>query len=99
MHQGNDTFLDKKNQIELSLARTILTQLEKKAISFEKAQEIAGFINLYVDDIRNPSQLTSFLRDLSLQWNMFETVYQFYNIHEGDKKHLSNSGKQMGGGF
>lgn len=78
-------FETQKKEIELSLARTLLTKCNKEQITFKQMQEIAGYIRLYIDDIRSARQMVSFLKDLSSQWDIFKTLYEFYKLHQGEK--------------
>lgn len=87
--QSYDNLVDQKNEIELSLARTILTQLEKKTISFSQAQTMARFIVERIDDATTEDTLIRFLQTLAKQWEIFSTTYEFYKIHSNDEKHLN----------
>lgn len=103
---GQDkNFAEQKNEIEVSLARTILTQLDKKAVTFDQAQEMARFILSQIDTINNIDQMSSFLQNLSKKWPVFESTAGFYKLRaiearqtEGKIQELTSS-LQTGGGF
>lgn len=96
MDYSQKDFLNKKKEIELSLARTILTQVEKRAITFDKAREMARFIVDRLEGLTTPKKLADFLSDLSEKWNVFGTLYEFYKMRLEEEKELSNFIKHKG---
>lgn len=80
----NPDFVVQKKEIELSLARTILTQLESKAITYQQSQEIAKFIVLHINNTSNTQQLLAFLQSLALKWNFFQGIYDLYRLKAGE---------------
>lgn len=85
-HQLPDNFVSNKKEIELSLARTLLTQIEKKSFTFKKAQEIARFIVDKLDNLTTPKKLLDFLHGLSTRWVIFFTTYEFYKMRLAQEK-------------
>jgi len=67
-------FEDQKSEIELALARTVYTQLEKEEFDYEQAREVAGFILDNLDEVTNQQQLLLFLESLALKWSVFESL-------------------------
>ncbi len=79
VHMSN--FEAQKKEIELSLARTILTKIEKKIITFKEGQEIARFIVDRLDNVRGEEKFLVFLNDLAKQWDIFATTRDLYRIN------------------
>ena len=90
-------FSDQKKGIELSLARTILTQLEKKMFTFAKTQEISRFIVDKLDELTTPKKLLDFLHVLSSRWAIFTTIHAFYKMRLEEEKEMSKFNYQKGG--
>jgi len=91
-----ENFEEQKREIELSLARILLTQLQKKTITFEECQEIAKYILEGIPVVGNSEELLEFLKIISQQFSIFETTYGFYKCRiDDDKKLLAKRTKEM----
>lgn len=84
MNQQLQDFPALKNELELSLARTILTQLDTGAITHGQSQQISQYILARIDEAVDPQGILLFLQDLSQKWNMFETLFNFFKIKVAD---------------
>lgn len=85
MDQNVNSFDSEIKEIELSLSRVILTQLEKGTITYDQSREIARYILSQIDDIKNSSQLLVFLQSLYQKWNFFESTYGLYKLRMNDE--------------
>ncbi len=85
MNVSLPSYGEQKNEIELSLARTILTQLEQQKISYEESQDIARFILAGVDNAPDHQSLLSFLQTLVAKWPVFESTYGLYRLKVKDE--------------
>lgn len=88
-------FVRAKNEIELSLARTLVTKIEKKIITFDKGQEIARFIVDKLDSLKTPKKLSHFLQELSDQWDIFSTTHAFYKLRLDQDHKLKSASNQL----
>ena len=91
--QLDESFAKQKKDIELSLARTMLTFIEKGTYTYEQSQEIARFILREIGLAKTPEQVLSFLEKLTLKWPVFENLRGLYRIKVKD---VANSRKRMG---
>lgn len=80
MDQKNDNLDDVLKEVELSLARTLLVQLDKGAITYEQSQEIARYILSEIDKVKDSGQLLTFLQELTGKWNIFENTRGLYRL-------------------
>lgn len=87
----NEDFESQKNGIELSLARTLLTQLQKKTMTFEKCQSIAKDILEGMNTTTNPHELLEFLQVISREYPIFETAYGFYKLRINDEEKMQQT--------
>lgn len=85
MNVSLPSYEEQKNEIELSLARTILTQLEQDKISYEQSQEMARYILDGMETATNPQTLLTFLQTLSAKWQMFESTVGLYRLKVKDE--------------
>lgn len=86
MNQNLQDFNRQKDEVELSLARTVLTQIEKENLSYSESQEIAKEILSQIDDIKETRQLLIFLRTLSQRWKIFENLFELYKLKMNEIK-------------
>lgn len=85
MNVSLPSFEEQKNEVELSLARTIVTHLEQQKIAFEESQAIAQYILDGMHTATTPAQLLSFMQTLSAKWPMFESVAGLYRLKVKDE--------------
>jgi len=85
MDQNANTLDSEIKEIELSLSRVILTQLEKGTITHDQSRKIAQYILSQIDDIKNSSQLLIFLQNLNQKWIFFESTYGLYKLRMNDE--------------
>jgi len=85
MDQNTNNFDSEIKEIELSLSRVILTQLEKGTIAYDQSREIAQYILSQIDDIKNSNQLLIFLQNLNQKWIFFESTYGLYKLRMNDE--------------
>lgn len=84
-------FEEQKNQIEVSLARILLTQLQKKTLAFKKCQEIASYLLEGLDSVKNSDQLLEFLQIISKEFPVFGTTYGFYKLRREEEIKIQHS--------
>jgi len=90
-----ENFEEQKREIELSLARILLTQLQKKTITFEECQEIAKYILEGIPVVGNSEELLEFLKIISQQFSIFETTYGFYKCRIDDDKKMMQAKESL----
>lgn len=69
-----------KNEVEVSLTRTLLTQIENGGIPYEDAQSIARYILLHIDKVATHNDLLVFIQGLTAKWQMFESLLGLYKM-------------------
>lgn len=84
MDFNKEEFEAQKKEIELSIIRTVLTQLEKQTITYDQSREIARYILLHIDEVNTSEQLLTFLQALALKWNIFESLKGLYRLKVGE---------------
>lgn len=71
-------FFKKKHEVMISLMEKILNLLEKEELGLKESHGIAGFILDAIKNVRNDSQLTSFLYTLKGKWPHFSDLYSLH---------------------
>lgn len=94
MHYATHSFEDQKNEIGLSVTRTILTQLEKNLIPFAQGQEMARFVLDGIDKTGTPDELLAFLEQLTKKWDLFATVYELFKLRLREQAQIEKSLQQ-----
>jgi len=94
MHYATHSFVDQKNEIGLSVTRTILTQVEKKLISFEQSQEMAQYVLGGIDKTTTAQALLEFLQKLTEKWDLFATIYELFRLRLREQAQIEHSLKQ-----
>lgn len=84
MDENKTTFEQEKQNLEISLARTIYTQLDQKALSYDEATEISRDILLKIDDVTNKEEMMSFLEELTQKWKIFGTINDLLKLKTTD---------------
>ena len=79
---------EQKREVEKSLARTTLTQIEKGTISFAQGQEIANFILQKIDQITTEEELVSFVYEMSEKWPIFDTIKEVVRLRMNESKEV-----------
>ncbi len=79
-----DDFQRHKEEIELSLARTIYTQLDKDTLSYDQCREIAQFVLERIDEVNDETSLMVFLEELSIKWPLFESLKGLVRLKVSD---------------
>lgn len=90
MTQQNKDFSGQKKEIELSLARTILTQLDKRVITFEQASEIARHIVSKLESATDEKKLLDLLQEIAKRWDIFSTTHGFYKMRLHEEKSVAS---------
>lgn len=78
MHYAAHSYEDQKKEIELSIARTIVTQVKNGNLTFEIGQEIAKYTLAHIDTTKTQEDLVLFLEDLSKKWDVFATLHELF---------------------
>lgn len=94
MHYAAHSFEDQKNEIGLSVARTILTQLEKNLIPFDDGKTMSRFVLDGIDKATNADELLAFLQKLTGKWDLFATVYELFRLRLREQAQIEASLKQ-----
>lgn len=79
-----DEFEKKKKEIELELAKTILTLVEAQKITFAQSQEIARYILSRMEEVRTIQDLILLLSEVSGKWEGFKEIYELRSMRVGD---------------
>lgn len=85
------SFENQKKEIELSLARILLTQLQKKTFTFQESQKIANYLLEGLDSVENSDQLLEFLKIISKEFPVFGTTYGFYKLRREEEIKMQHS--------
>lgn len=83
---NDDQFKREKEEVELSLARTIYTQLEQGTLPYKDAQKIAQFVLSRAEKIKNREQLFLMLDEMAKQWPIFETIRGLFKLKMADQQ-------------
>jgi len=94
MHYATHSFEDQKNEIGLSVTRTILTQLEKNLIPFAQGQEMARYVLDGIDKTANADELLAFLGKLTKRWDLFATIYELFKLRLREQAQIEASLRQ-----
>ena len=84
-----------KKEIEVSLTRTILTQLDKENITSLEAQEMARYILGEIDIADTMDKMLFFLQTLSKRWPVFESIAGFYKIRVKEAKEAESKANEI----
>lgn len=94
MHYAAHSFDDQKNEIGMSLARTVLTQLEKDLIPFAQGQEMSRFVLEGIDKTTNADELLVFLEKLTKKWDLFATIHELFKLRLREQAQIEASLRQ-----
>lgn len=88
MHYAAHSYEDQKKEIELSIARTIVTQVKNGNIEFATGQQIAQYTLEHIDTTKTGEDLVMFLGDLAKKWPIFATLHELFKVRMNETKHI-----------
>lgn len=94
MHYATHNFEDQKNEIGLSVTRTILTQLEKDLLPFEEGKQMAAYVLEGIDKTTTADELLQFLQKLTEKWDLFATIYELFKLRLREQAQIEESLRQ-----
>lgn len=72
-------FVNKKHEVMSGLIEKVLNLLEKGEVSLKESHGIAGFILDSIKEVRDHTQLVSFLHTMKEKWPHFNDLYTIHS--------------------